>query len=1073
MVRVNNHYNIDLDFTLENGCTKSIRGDWQFDQSQRNYITEATVSLTPNDSAHILTNIDEEQRIIFESPGSESSGILIVPAGAYTLTELLGYINTNLIAAGINTTITVITEGANYGKCELDISRYFNFSLAPQIRQILKLKIDYDPKGSSPGMEAGKYITDEVVDITRNLQNIKLYCSLLNASSSRIANQNNDLLCTINLESLEEPHIETIRNLSVPVFPRVNIITLYFQDENSQDVKMNCNVHITLHINSYDFNKNDEIANSATKDKAQILTQFTNLSLELTKANESIQLPESVNLPNNTFIERVSVLLDGHIHNILEDQVVVIDGVEVTIHAGSYSLEDLLAELNVTSTAMFSAIYEGKNAFHIEITDYTTINFAGAYQLQKLLGISTAVLQSSDATIRYPLTSSNNTVVINHNGEDIIAKIPVGTYSYSEFLVQLLGTIERIVHVDNIVFVDNNLEDPLNPICGEIKFVIEGENEENPSTYFNRASTSNTLQNYPWTFFFTTAVELKNLSLARADEILPRRNDCTFLDDTYVDYDYAIRGITSHFFTDLEYYYKFTDKETGAYITDGLVNLKNGYRSAQQLMEEIATELNKRYRTYYNLPESHQEAIAWETSKYDATGNLKYQITANDFAPDLELNVRASNSPASGQQFTYENIENPKRNFITSYWYASKCFVFGGIPIPQRIALRIKIDDTGTEKTYYIEPTYAGHHEEIASQIKQFLINLFGIECYYVYASNGEIIINRMSDAVSTISVKCSHAWFPFQGEKISSIKFRFRGNMIVKLPNLLNRKSLYNLIYEYGANFQTKNGVTYFKSHTLNGYLGRNHNFNGNVSLRCRYCDPKTLNPIKPRFCDNFVRLISPISGSDGSYSSGAVSYDYGQRVIVGGDKDRKITFSQGTNTITCEFAAGAQTQYEYINSLNSAFAANNIPLQYEMRRDGYYAESTACNLSGYYLTNGEYKVMQTSTVNGVTTFFIPYWHNMQYQSEKEAYYCSEGLIDITYGREICNIYCDICNGKIDSKIVSMEISDLNKNYLSRKTLIPVRNSFNRIKFILQDSYDRPFDINGRMFITLHLSTL
>ena len=96
-----------------------------------------------------------------------------------------------------------------------------------------------------------------------------------------------------------------------------------------------------------------------------------------------------------------------------------------------------------------------------------------------------------------------------------------------------------------------------------------------------------------------------------------------------------------------------------------------------------------------------------------------------------------------------------------------------------------------------------------------------------------------------------------------------------------------------------------------------------------------------------------------------------------------------------------------------------------------------------------------------------------MTYQSESEAYYCSEGLIDITFGREILNIYSDIINGKIDSKITSMEITDLQKNYLSRKSCIPVRNSFNRIKFVLKDSNNRPYEINGRLFITLHLSTL
>ena len=56
MVKVKNHYNIDLDFTLENGCSKTIRKDWQFDQEHKNFISEATISLTPTEN-HILTTL--------------------------------------------------------------------------------------------------------------------------------------------------------------------------------------------------------------------------------------------------------------------------------------------------------------------------------------------------------------------------------------------------------------------------------------------------------------------------------------------------------------------------------------------------------------------------------------------------------------------------------------------------------------------------------------------------------------------------------------------------------------------------------------------------------------------------------------------------------------------------------------------------------------------------------------------------------------------------------------------------------------------------------------------------------
>ena len=1060
MVKVKNHYNIDLDFSLENSCYKSIRKDWIFDQEYKNFITEATVSLKPKNN-HILTNIDEEQKITYETSGS-NPGVVIIPAGSYTLTELLGRINTAFVMASVPNTITVITEGANYGKCELDIRRYVNFSLAPQIMQILKLKIDYD---------SGEYITDEVIDITRNLQNIKLFCSLLNASSSRIANQNNDLLCTINLESLEEPHIETIRNLSVPVFNRVNSIALYFQDENLHDVKMNCNVHITLHINSYDANQDDKTANAATKDRAQLLTQFTNLSFELTKANESIQLPETVNLPSNTFIERVSVLLDGHIHNILEDQIVIIDGVEVVIPAGSYSLEDLLAELNVTSTAMFSAIYEGENAFHVEITDYTTINFAGSYQLQKLLGINTAVLQSSEATIRYPLTSSNNTVVIKHKGADYIMQIPTGTYSYSEFLVQLLATIERVVHVDNIVFIDTDISDPLNPICGEIKFVIEGEDPDNPETYFNRASTSNTLQNYPWTYFFRNATEIKNLSLARADEIMPRRNDCTFLDDTYIDYDYIVSSESVvHFFDKMTLDYEFYEKGTNTKLTEGSIYFKESQRTGKQLFEDFKTELNNVYRTYYNLPESHQEAIAWDSKQYDTT-RYQYELFANDWAPDLVLKLHCSNLPTIESEIMYAES---RRRYISYYWPASKIQRVSSINLPQSIILKLRLDQTGKETEYTIPASQSISTTEIAQHIQAALDKLYGLKAYNIVAKSGRIFINPVNEAVSPFSCWPNLAWFPLQGTGISVKEILFFTNIIVKLPNLLNREALFNYIYQYGYNYNTLNNkAVFFKSRSEGGSGSVQKKFHSDLLIRCQYCNPLTLKKISPYFLTNFLNDLAPISGSGTAFANATQCYDAKQRIPIQYVETHTITYVQGSTEIICNPLKGHQNQYEFIQNINQAMAKSNIPLQFEMRRDGYYAEGSNCSLTGPYLTNGQFEVMETSIKNGITTFYFPYWYDMTYQSESEAYYCSENLIDITFGREILNIYSDIINGKIDSKITSMEITDLHKNYLSRKTIIPVRNSFNRIHFVLTDSNNRPYEINGRMFITLHLSTL
>ena len=138
--------------------------------------------------------------------------------------------------------------------------------------------------------------------------------------------------------------------------------------------------------------------------------------------------------------------------------------------------------------------------------------------------------------------------LLNYRSVDYELRIPEGNYTYSEFLVRLTEKLNEVVPIKSVGFIDNNLSDPINPICGEIKFIIDDPDNQ---AYFNRNHASNTLQNYPWTRFFLNAKNIKNLSLARADEVLPRRNDATFLDDTYIDYDYVMLTGVQHYFDDV------------------------------------------------------------------------------------------------------------------------------------------------------------------------------------------------------------------------------------------------------------------------------------------------------------------------------------------------------------------------------------------------------------------------------------------------------------------------------------------------------------------------------------------
>ena len=199
---------------------------------------------------------------------------------------------------------------------------------------------------------------------------------MLQASSCRIANSYNDLLCTVAIESLEQTCTEHISKLMIPVYPLVNYVEIVFRNQEGLTLNLNCEFLITLHISSFD--------NLASNNSSNTVN-LTNLCLECRSANNDIELNQTYVLPEKSYISRVSMLFTGAINNITQDQQVCIDGEYITVKKGMYTLESLLSELN-TLNAVFTVLTEGKDAFKIQVSNFSYISFLNAQQIKEILG---------------------------------------------------------------------------------------------------------------------------------------------------------------------------------------------------------------------------------------------------------------------------------------------------------------------------------------------------------------------------------------------------------------------------------------------------------------------------------------------------------------------------------------------------------------------------------------------------------------------------------------------------------------------------------------------------------------
>lgn len=1022
MKKVLNHYSVSI---KSNDLSRGFvidRKTHKFDMNAANFITSATISFIPKSNQPILDNVLQDNII------KVNSASFTINKGSYSISELIAEINDILIDVG---SVSVITEGGGFGLAKLYIKAFtvIDFSEAEDIRDILKL----DPVYSTNANKT--YKGNGVIDITRNLQNIQIYCSMLNASTCKIANSNNDLLCTVSIESLEQTCTERIQNLMIPVYPLVNYVELIFRNQEGLTLTLNCDFAITFHISSF---KNIDYSNSSQ--------QITNLCLECRESNNDIELNQTYVLPNKSFISRISILFTGSINNITEDQEVIVDGEYITIKKGMYTLESLLSELN-TLNAVFTIITEGKDSFKISVSNFSYISFANAQQIKKILGFEYDNISLKSEGKRYILDSTANRLVIHrvYQDDNVVLTLDTGVYNFSEFIEVIKEKLRQYIKLKSVEDRGTYLE-----FVSDDKF------------YFDRENS--TIHKYPWTCWFNFDPQLRNHYIEKPDMNFNRREDNIFMnDEQYIQIDYELAVNDVRYFRPTNFRINVNDDTSLTYTIEGNYTRKS-------LADYLCNKVNELYKTLgytdnlarvinndeivlvegqtkffiiesvdttiiKKLADSHYKCSPWKSSnslspvdKINICNDIHYKFKLDN--NNTQYRVIPAGVYSVGQLLNYivkhiqtwinKNTEYNNIIYIFSNGQWNKgCRAFahnGGGTLTIETDYPVIFDSNlnpvyslNDGQMYFIGPFKQDIHAYINNRV-------------YTGIRNGSTIPHIYNDFNYT-RVPINHLWLMNRMKEVS----------MGYITQAVCNESEYKIPYRFG--FKNNPTTIYFCDKDKNiktpllmskGYIENMPNIRG--------------------FFRNLTHNVYYIKGRNLTIKIEGVEHD----------------ISPGRTFIT---------QYALVERLNQLLTDNNISIQWRLGKEGYYLiyDKGSIELTGSLATFLGSNLVKTNA----NKYVLKYVDNCVYYSgDGYSIVLSDKLVNLTNNKETCNIYCSLVKGKADNLLTTMEVTDLTKNYKSISNLnIPINNSFDSIQINLRDNKDEYYEYNGVLYLMLTLS--
>lgn len=1019
-----NHYTVSIKSSdLSRGYVIDRRVH-KFDQGRPNFITSATISFIPKGNQPILDNVLQDN-IIKVNTVSHT-----INKGCYAISELIAEINDILIDVG---SVSVITEGSGFGLCKLYIQAYnvIDFSEAPDILDILKL----DPVYSTNANKT--YIGNAIVDITRNLQNVQIFCSMLQASSCRIANSYNDLLCTVAIESLEQTCTEHISKLIIPVYPLVNYVEIAFRNQEGLTLNLNCEFLITLHISSF-----NNLDNNNTNSNS-----LTNLCLECRSANNDIELNQTYVLPEKSYISRVSMLFTGAINNISEDQQVCIDGEYINIKKGMYTLESLLSELN-TLNAVFTVLTEGKDAFKIQVSNFSYISFLNAQQIKEILGFEYDHISLKTEGKRYVLDSTANRLVIHrvYNDDNVVLTLDTGVYNFDEFIGVIKEKLSQYVKLKSVVDKGTYLE-----------FV------SNDKFYFDRANS--TIHNYPWTPWFNFDPSLRNHCIEKPDMNFDRREDNIYMnDDQYIQIEYELAVNDVRYFRPTNFRINVNDDTSLTYTIEGNFTRKT-------LADYLCTKVNELYQTLGytdNLVRviNNDEIVLVE-------GQTKFFIiesvdtTIINKIADSHYKCSPWKASDSFSPVEKVNICNDihYRFKIDSYSWQYRVIPAGVYSVDNLLSYIVKHIQTWVNKnTEYNNIIYIFSNGKWNKGCRAFAHNGGGkltIETDYpvIFDSNLNPVYSLNDGQMYFIGPfkQDIHAYINNREYSkptyTSSIPYNHSDFNYTRLP--VNHTWIMNRMKEVSMGYIT---------------VAVCNESEYKIPYRFSYKNKQT----KIYFCDKDKNITTPLLMSKGYIETMPYITGFFRNLTYNVYNIFRKTLTLKIEGVEHELFPNRSfmTQYALIERLNQLLTEQNIPVQWRLGKEGYYLQydKGAIELSGSLATFLGSDLIKTNA----NKYVLKYVDNCVYFSgDGFSQLLSDYLVNLTNNKEVCNIYCSLIKGKLDNFLTSLEITDLTKNYKSISNLqIPINNTFDSIQVNLRDTNNEYYDFNGVLYIMLSLNS-
>lgn len=1026
---VKNHYTVSIKSSdLSRGYVIDRRVH-KFDQGRPNFITSATISFIPKGNQPILDNVLQDNIIKVNTVSHTIS------KGCYAISDLIAEINDILIDVG---SVSVVTEGSGFGLCKLYIQAYnvIDFSEAPDILDILKL----DPVYSTNANKT--YIGNSIVDITRNLQNVQIFCSMLQASSCRIANSYNDLLCTVAIESLEQTCTEHISKLMIPVYPLVNYVEIVFRNQEGLTLNLNCEFLITLHISSF-----NSLDSSNTNSSS-----LTNLCLECRSANNDIELNQTYVLPEKSYISRVSMLFTGAINNISEDQQVCIDGEYITIPKGMYTLESLLSELN-TLNAVFTVLTEGKDAFKIQVSNFSYISFLNAQQIKEILGFEYDHISLKTEGKRYVLDSTANKLVIHrvYNDDNVVLTLDTGVYNFDEFIELIKQKLSQYIKLKSVEDRGTYLE-----FVSEDKF------------YFDRANS--TIHNYPWTPWFNFDPAIRNHYIEKPDMNFDRREDNIFMnDDQYIQIEYELGVNDVRYFrptnfrininndTSLTYTIEdnYTRKSLAVYLRDKVNSLYKTLGYTDNLArvinndEIVLVEGQTKFfiiesvdTTIINkIADSHYKCSPWKSS--------------DSLSPVDKINI------CNDIHYKFK---------IDDYDWQYRCIPAGTYSVDNLLSYIVgHMKDWVNKNTEYNNIFYYLSAAQWNYGCRGWRHNgggLFSFECDYPIIRN----ISNGKPIYSITNHKGDNTGFsvgPFKQDIHGYINNRvYTGIFYTKsIPHIYSDFNYTRLPVNHTWIMNRMKEVSM-------GYITQAVCNESEYKIPYRFGYKN--NPTTIYFCDKDKNITTPLLMSKGYIENMPNIRGFFRNLTYNVYNIYRKVLTIKIEGVEHELNPNKSfmTQYALIERLNQLLTEQNIDVQWRLGKEGYYLQYDrgAIELSGSLASFLGSNLVKTNA----NKYVLKYADNCVYFSgDGFSQLLSDYLVNLTNNKEVCNIYCSLIKGKLDNLLTSLEITDLTKNYKSISNLqIPINNTFDSIQVNLRDTNNEYYDFNGVLYIMLSLNS-